>query len=76
MARLDVLAALLEAVHHHLGADLMAVKTRFDTGLDLLAHHPAAHHVLERAGFGHLLDGLLRITEGSSESDQVEVMDL
>ena len=26
--------------------------------------------------FGHLLDGLLRITEGSSESDQVEVMDL
>ncbi|WP_437589039.1 hypothetical protein [Sorangium sp. So ce1000] len=26
--------------------------------------------------FGHLLDGLLGITEGSSESDQVEVMDL
>ncbi|WP_438010731.1 hypothetical protein WME89_20000 [Sorangium sp. So ce321] len=26
--------------------------------------------------FGHLLDGLLRITEGASESDQVEVMDL
>ncbi|WP_437291096.1 hypothetical protein [Sorangium sp. So ce406] len=26
--------------------------------------------------FGHLVDGLLRITEGASESDQVEVMDL
>jgi hypothetical protein len=26
--------------------------------------------------FDHLLDGLLHITEGSSESDQVEVMDL
>lgn len=26
--------------------------------------------------FGHLLDGLLRITEGASESDRVEVIDL
>ncbi|CAN93426.1 MULTISPECIES: hypothetical protein [Sorangium] len=26
--------------------------------------------------FGHLLDGLLRITEGASESDHVEIMDL
>ncbi|WP_438001557.1 hypothetical protein WMF26_19470 [Sorangium sp. So ce185] len=26
--------------------------------------------------FGHLLDGLLRITEGASASDHVEVMDL
>ncbi|WP_437737493.1 hypothetical protein [Sorangium sp. So ce1335] len=26
--------------------------------------------------FGHLVDGLLRITEGASGSDQVEVMDL
>ncbi|WP_437682157.1 hypothetical protein [Sorangium sp. So ce131] len=26
--------------------------------------------------FGHLIDGLLRITEGASETDQVEVTDL